>query len=100
MLRLRSARAPRTVAAAIRRLGAMVDDVVLYGNEPVVRDGIPLPKCEAVFFASSSAVECFVAQYGAKALTDLEIYVIGEPTRSALPPRYRKRAVLMPLWKI
>ena len=52
-----------------------------------------------VFFASSSAVEYFVAQYGAKTLTGMEIYVIGEPTRNALPPRFRKRAILMPLAK-
>ena len=99
VLRLRSAKASRIVAAAIRRMGAKVDDVVLYRNEPVVRDGIPLPECAAVFFASSSAVECFVAQYGAKTLASMEIYVIGEPTRNALPPRFRKRAILMPLAK-
>ena len=96
-LRLRSAKASRVVAAAMRRMGAKVDDVVLYGNEPVVRDGVPLPKCDAVFFASSSAVEFFVAQYGAKTLSSMDIYVIGEPTRNALPPRLRKRAKLMPL---
>jgi uroporphyrinogen-III synthase len=78
-------------------MGAMVDDVVLYGNEPVVRDGVPLPKCDAVFFASSSAVKYFVAQYGAKTLSGKEIYVIGEPTRNALPIRFRRRAVLMPI---
>ena len=99
VLRLRSAKASRIVAAAIRRMGAKVDDVVLYRNEPVVRDGIPLLECAAVFFASSSAVECFVAQYGAKTLASMEIYVIGEPTRNALPPRFRKRAILMPLAK-
>ena len=58
-----------------------------------------LPECEAVFFASSSAVEYFVRQYGVKALSGLEIYVIGEPTRASLPPRFRKRAVLLPLAK-
>jgi hypothetical protein len=29
----------------------------------------------------------------------MEIYVIGEPTHNALPPRLRKRAKLMPLAK-
>ena len=100
VLRLRSAKASRTVAAAIRRMGAKVDDVVLYVNEPVAREGIALPECEAAFFASSSAVEHFVSQYGAKVLSGMEIYVIGAPTRNALPPRCRKRAVLMPLWKL
>ena len=99
VLRLRSAKASRIVAAAMRRMGAKVDDVVLYVNKPVVRDGVLRPKCDAVFFASSSAVEFFVAQYGAKALSCMEIYVIGEPTRNALPPRFRKRAKLMPLAK-
>jgi uroporphyrinogen-III synthase len=97
VLRLRSAKASRIVAAAIRRMGAKVDDVVLYSNEPVVRDGVALPGCDAVFFASSSAVESFLTQYGAKTLAGMEIYVIGEPTRNVLPPRFRKRAMLMPL---
>lgn len=99
VLRLRSAKASRIVAAAMRRMGAKVDDVVLYSNEPVVRDGVSLPKCDALFFASSSAVEFFVAQYGAKPLSGMDVYVIGEPTRNALPPRFRKRAKLMPLAK-
>lgn len=97
VLRLRSAKATRCVAAAIRHMGAKVDDVVLYANEPVARDGISLPKCDAVFFASSSAVEYFVERYGSKTLSSMEIYVIGEPTRSALPQRFRRRAVLLPL---
>ena len=96
VLRLRSAKAPRTVAAAIRRMGAAVDDIVLYDNTPVDRD-VALPVTDAVFFASSSAVEAFVGRYGAKRLRGVDIYVIGEPTRNALPQRMRKRAMLMPL---
>ena len=84
VLRLRSAKAGRSVAAAIRRQGASVEDVVLYDNVPVRREGRPLPPYEAVFFASASAVEAFLEQYGAKALARKELYVMGEPTRRAL----------------
>lgn len=80
VLRLRSAKAGRTVAAAIRRMGAVADDVVLYDNVPVRREGMPLPKCDAVFFASASGVESFLERYGRKALSGKEIYAIGEPT--------------------
>ena len=97
VLRLRSAKAPRTVAAAIRRMGAKVDDVVLYDNAPVCREGVALPKFDAVFFASTSGVEAFIEQYGAKALSRKEIFTIGEPTRNALPPKLRTKARLMPL---
>jgi uroporphyrinogen-III synthase len=97
VLRLRSAKAPRTVAAAIRRMGALVDDVVLYDNKPVSRDGIPLPDFDAVFFASTSGVESFIGRYGVKRLSGRDIFVIGEPTRNALPPRLRVKAHLMPL---
>ena len=97
VLRLRSAKAPKSVAAAIRRMGAAVDDVVLYDNTPVSRDCVSLPEFDAVFFASSSAVCAFVGQYGAKAMSGKEIFVIGEPTRNALPPRLRSKARLMPL---
>ena len=84
VLRLRSAKAGRSVTTAIRRQGASVEDVVLYDNVPVRREGRPLPPCEAVFFASASAVEAFLEQYGAKALARKELYVMGEPTRRAL----------------
>lgn len=97
VLRLRSAKAGSGVAGAIRRLCGKVDDIVLYDNVPVVRDGVAAPSCEAVFFASSSAVEAFVSQHGAKSLLGREIYVIGEPTRRALPVRMRDRAVIFPL---
>ena len=92
VLRLRSAKANRAVAASIRRLGAAVDDVVLYDNLPVRRDGLPLPPCDAIFFASASAVESYIGQYGADSLSRKEIHVIGEPTRRALPPSLRAHA--------
>ena len=91
VLRLRSAKAGRTVAAALRRMGAHVDDVVLYDNVPVRREA-EMPQCDAVFFASASAVEAFLERYGARALARKELYVMGEPTRGALPPAFRKNA--------
>ena len=97
VLRLRSEKAGRKVGCALRRLGAAVDDVVLYGTATVTHEGRPLPACDAVFFASASAVEGFLSQYGAAALARREIYVIGEPTRLALPRRCRSRAKLFPL---
>lgn len=97
ILRLRSAKAGGYVANAIRRMGGKVDDVVLYDNVSVAHDEGVIPSCDAVFFASSSAVEAFVSRYGAKSLSRKDIYVIGEPTRSALPARMRCRATLFPL---
>lgn len=97
VLRLRSAKAGGAVASALRRQGVAVDDVVLYDNVPVLRPGMPQPACDAVFFASSSAVESYISQYGARSLSGRKVYVIGEPTRQALPVRMRKGAVLVPL---
>ena len=97
VLRLRSAKAPKTVSTAMRRIGAAVDDVILYDNNPVTRNGEPLPEFDAIFFASSSAVEGFLGQYGEKSVSGKEIFVIGEPTRNALPRRLRAKAQLMPL---
>ena len=94
VLRLRSAKAGGLVARTLRRRGAQVDDVVLYDNAPVAYDA-PLPPHDAVFFASASAVEAHLAAHGAKALAGKRVYVMGEPTRSALPPAIRRRAVLV-----
>lgn len=97
VLRLKSAKASKAVAAAIRRRGAVVDDVILYDNMPVARPGVGLPAFDAVFFASSSAVEAFLEQYGGRVLSGKEILVIGEPTRNSLPVRFRSAARLMSL---
>ena len=92
VLRLRSAKAGKEVATALRSWKATVDDVVLYDTEPVRREGVALPKFDAVFFASTSGVESFLLQYGAKKLSRKEIYVIGDPTLRALPPELRSAA--------
>ena len=91
ILRLRSAKAGPTVARALKRAGAKVDDVILYDNE-FCAPADKLPPFDDVFFASASAVESFLAQYGAAKLRGKGIYVMGAPTRAALPPAMRPRA--------
>ncbi|MBR1588932.1 MAG: uroporphyrinogen-III synthase, partial [Kiritimatiellae bacterium] len=93
VLRLRSAKAGPAVARALRRAGAKVDDAVLYDNEFCAPSDKP-PPFDDVFFASASAVESFLAQYGAAKLRGKGIYVMGAPTRAALPPALRDRARL------
>ena len=83
VLRLRSAKAGTAVARALKKAGGLVDDVVLYDNE-FCSSAPVLPPFDDVFFASASAVESFVAQYGAAKLRGKGLYVMGEPTRAAL----------------
>ena len=96
VLRLRSAKAGGGIAAALRRRGARVDDVVLYDNVPVVHEG-PLPDFDEVFFASASGAEAFLAAYGMQALRGKRIAVMGEPTRAALPRAFRTAARTVPV---
>ncbi len=66
VLRLRSDRAGEGLTEALRGLGLVVDDVVLYRNEPVRYERVP--SFDAVIFASGSAVESFVVGWGVRAL--------------------------------
>ena len=91
VLRLRSAKAGTDVARALRRAGAKVDDAVLYANETCAPEG-GLPPFDDVFFASASAVESFVARYGAGALRGKGVFVMGGPTRAALPKSFSAKA--------
>ena len=91
ILRLRSAKAGSAVARALKRAGASVDDVILYDNE-FCAPADKLPPFDDVFFASASAVESFLAHYGAAKLRCKGIYVMGAPTRAALPLAIRPRA--------
>ena len=91
VLRLRSAKAGANVARALRRAGAKVDDVVLYANEACAPEGA-LPPFDDVFFASASAVESFLARYGAGALRGKGVLVMGGPTRAALPKSFSAKA--------
>ena len=91
VLRLRSVKAGSAVADALRAVGAQVDDFILYDNVAIVHAD-PLPPFDAVHFASASAVEAFVAAYGVSSLRGKDVFVMGEPTRAALPPHLRRRA--------
>ena len=91
VLRLRSVKAGSAVADALRAVGAQVDDFILYDNVAIVHAD-PLPPFDAVHLASASAVEAFVAAYGTVSLRGKDVFVMGEPTRAALPPRLRLHA--------
>lgn len=82
VLRLRSDKAGPQLAEALRAGGADVEDAIIYDNERI--DHGELPGFDAVFFASSSAVDSFVEQWGAAALAGKTICVIGKPTAQAL----------------
>lgn len=82
VLRLRSEKAGVWLAEVLRQKGAIVDDVQLYANEAITYPA--LPECDAVFFASSSAVEAFYAQAPSGALDGKTVVTIGKPTTAAL----------------
>ena len=82
ILRLRSQKAGKSLADGLRAAGAEVEDVVLYENQFIEYDRCP--EFDAVFFASASAVESFVSQWGTDVLKNKTILAIGGPTRAAL----------------
>ena len=82
VLRLRSDKAGPQLAEALCETGAEIEDVILYDNIRI--DHAEFPEFDAVFFASTSAVESFIDQWGADSLTDKTIAVIGTPTAQAL----------------
>lgn len=92
ILRLRSDKAGPELAEELRAEGADVDDCVLYHNKPVHWDR--LPEFDAVFFASASAVECFLDQWGPSALDGKTILAIGKPTAEALNKKCRGADVI------
>jgi len=82
VLRLRSDKAGNDLAEFFKTLGAKVTDCVLYRNEAIKYD--VLPEFDAVFFASASAVEVFVSQWGGKTLGGKTVAAIGRPTKDSL----------------
>ncbi len=82
VLRLRSEKAGALLADVLRQKGATVEDVQLYTNEPVSYPA--WPEFDAVFFASASAVEAFMAQASKEALNGKTVVTIGKPTTAAL----------------
>ncbi len=82
ILRLRSQKAGPNLAEELRAAGAEVEDCILYENRFI--EYPQQPNFDAAFFASASAVESFVVQWGAEALAGKTVLAIGEPTRRAL----------------
>jgi uroporphyrinogen III methyltransferase/synthase len=82
VLRLRSEKAGTDLYDFFRKSGLQAEDCILYRNEPISYDS--LPQFDAVFFASSSAVDVFVSQWGKDALKSKTVAAIGKPTEKTL----------------
>ena len=82
ILRVRSDKAGPALAERLRGAGHQVEECIAYTTEPVVHDR--LPPCDALCFASSSAVEHFAAAWGLTVLAGKPVVCIGQPTAAAL----------------
>jgi len=82
VLRLRSEKAGTALADGLRQHQAEVEDVVLYANRTAPYAACPA--FDAVFFASASAVEAFLSQWGREPLAGKTILTMGRPTADAL----------------
>jgi uroporphyrinogen-III synthase len=81
ILRLRSDRAGEKLSIELRKTFQHVDDIVICRNQPVRCEMLG---CDAVFFASVSAVESFAEQFGVEELSGKEVVVIGARDAAAL----------------
>lgn len=82
VVRICSDQASPDLARALRDRGIEVDECTAYRNLTRVYDH--LPPCDAVFFASGSAVRAFMAQWGQEALANRTVLAIGPPTAREL----------------
>jgi uroporphyrinogen III methyltransferase/synthase len=92
VLRVRSDKAGPDLADALRTTGARVEEAIIYDNVRV--EHAALPDFDAVFFASASGVESFIAQWGPDSLSHKITVVIGKPTEAALE-QHRLKADLV-----
>ncbi len=92
IVRFRSEKAGSELAEGLRAAGADVDDCILYENRFIQYDRCP--EFDSVFFASASAVESFVSQWGVEALSGKVVLAIGGPTQKALDAVGRKADVV------
>ena len=81
ILRVRSDRAGEELSNALRETFAQVEDAIICRNR-IVRTEVPV--CDVVFFASVSAVESFIEQFGVEALEGKQAAVIGTLDAAAL----------------
>lgn len=82
VLRLRSDAAGESLAAGLRKLGAEVEDAIIYRNIAIKRES--LPDFDCAFFSSSSEVRAFVESFGPSPLKGKLCAAIGNPTLEAL----------------
>ncbi|WP_372796740.1 uroporphyrinogen-III C-methyltransferase [Pontiella sp.] len=82
ILRVRSDKAGPDLAQSFQSLEAEVEDAIIYDNEQITHE--ELPPFDAVFFASASGVESFIAQWGVQSLENKTSVVIGKPTAQAM----------------
>ena len=82
ILRLRSTKAGNSLSERLKTLGVEVIDQILYDNVAVKYE--TCPAFDIVFFASASAVESFIAQFGKTPLEQGTTLCIGLPTADAL----------------
>jgi uroporphyrinogen-III synthase len=82
LLRVRSQLAGTELAEALTHAGFRVRDCVLYTNEALRPDRVPV--FDAVFFASASAVEAFLAIRPPESLAGKAVVALGRPTLAAL----------------
>lgn len=82
VLRVRSDRAGSVLADRLREHAAQVEDRIVCRNERLEAD-MP-PAFDVVLFASASAVESFMVQFGARALDAKQVAVMGQKETSVL----------------
>ncbi|MGL4855068.1 MAG: uroporphyrinogen-III synthase [Lentisphaeria bacterium] len=82
ILRLRSDRTSFKISYALKEMGAIVTDRILYKNEAV--ENTRLPYFDAVFFFTKAAVELFIEQWGSETLKNRDIVVLDKSTFDAL----------------
>ena len=78
---MRSDRAGEELSNALRETFAQVEDAIICRNRIVKAE---IPVCDVVFFASVSAVESFMEQFGVEALEGKQAAVIGTLDAAAL----------------
>ncbi len=93
ILRFRSDRTDESLSCELRKFGASATDVILYRNIPVKYDR--LPDFDSVVFASSSAAESFVKNWGLEILKGKDAVAIGEPTLKTLKKLKCKSNVIL-----
>jgi len=82
ILRLRSDKAGTKLSKSLQKMNFQVDDCVLYHNQG--KHHSELPQYDTIIFASASAVEQYIIQFGKESLQNKTISVIGQPTILAL----------------